>query len=92
MAPKFNVMLGFLIFAFCASASAQEKETIVSGETGEALAMLQERFASLSGSLGKMSVPPQLSGTLSLPPRMEGKINLPGGSGNLTPSHQEGEK
>lgn len=76
-------------FIFCNPLHARETE-IVSGASSDALAMLEERFSSLSGSLGKMSEPPRFKGTMSLPPSMNGRINVPGGE-KITNS-QEGDK
>ncbi len=88
---KSAVFLAVLMILSAFPARAEKEEVFVSGQSSEALAMLEERFASLSGSLGKMSTPPKLSGTLSLPPRMDGHIGLPGSAGNLSHT-QEGDK
>lgn len=90
MERRFKILLAALPLLLCCSLGfAREQETIVSGQTSDALAMLEQRFSSLSGSLGKMPETPKLSGTLALPPQMEGKVSLPGGS---APSLKEGEK
>ena len=67
--------------SFCGVLCAAENDASTSAAslpTADVLAMLEERFASLSGNLGKMTTLPKLSGTLSLPSEIQGKIQLPG--------------
>ncbi len=93
MERRFKFLLAALVSAaiFAAPLYAEIQEEITdSAPNAEALAMLEQRFASLSGSLGKMSQPPKLSGTLSLPPNLEGRISLPGGRENIRT--QQGDK
>ncbi len=89
MELKFKKLFIFLAViwtsSFCGSAFADENDTAASAPNADVLAMLEERFASLSGSMGKMTTLPKLSGTLSLPSEIHGKIHLPGdGVSDLT--------
>lgn len=79
-----GLIAGFFISAPAFAEADYSHES--SAPNAAVLAMLEERFASLSGSLGKMTTPPKLSGTLSLPPGFDGKVQLPG-DGILTESN-----
>lgn len=83
MAPRFKIFFFLSVFLCAASLTGFSEDganapTETAAPTVDALAMLEERFASLSGSLGKMTTPPKLSGTISIPSQIEGKIQLPG--------------
>ena len=90
---KFFSFLLILIFAASSYgfSSPREADTSTSAPNADALAMLEERFASLSGSMGKMTTLPKLSGTLSLPPQIKGEIHLPG-DGVLTQQSSKEKK
>ena len=72
------ILLVLICAVSCGFSSPRETDSSTSAPNADALAMLEERFASLSGSLGKMTVPPNLSGKISLPSEIHGKIQLPG--------------
>lgn len=83
MEPRFKFLFFLLVFTCAVSFQGfSEEDSVLPAEpaapTADALAMLEERFASLSGSLGKMTTPPKLSGTIGIPSQIEGKIQLPG--------------
>src|SRR5262245_23088368 len=75
------VLLSFLFLTAASSLPPREGEEPKSAPSAEALQMIQERMASLSGSLSGMSTPP----------RIEGKINLPAVMPKVSKKENQGE-
>ncbi len=75
--PAALFCLFFLTAAAVPSPGEKREETIESGQSAEALKMIQERFEALSGGLRSMPEPPRIQGEINIPVAPERTVRKP---------------